>query len=80
EIRDSIVASIPACHAGDRGSIPRHGELFAFSHHPCDDAKCRSKQAHPNRGVNTTFDFRIIQRANCSYFSLEFFPKMHECV
>ena len=25
-IRDSIVASIPACHAGDRGSIPRRGE------------------------------------------------------
>ena len=28
QIRDSIVVSIPACHAGDRGSIPRHGELF----------------------------------------------------
>ena len=25
DIRDSIVASIPACHAGDRGSIPRRG-------------------------------------------------------
>ena len=25
-IRDSIVVSIPACHAGDRGSIPRRGE------------------------------------------------------
>ena len=25
-IRDSIVASIPACHAGDRGSIPRRGK------------------------------------------------------
>ena len=24
-IRDSIVVSIPACHAGDRGSIPRLG-------------------------------------------------------
>ena len=24
-VRDSIVASIPACHAGDRGSIPRRG-------------------------------------------------------
>ena len=30
-IRDSIVASIPACHAGDRGSIPRRGgEHFFF--------------------------------------------------
>ena len=27
-IRVSIVVSIPACHAGDRGSIPRHGEFF----------------------------------------------------
>ena len=25
QIRDSIVASIPACHAGDQGSIPCHG-------------------------------------------------------
>ena len=25
QIRHSIVASIPACHAGDRGSIPRDG-------------------------------------------------------
>ena len=24
----SIVVSIPACHAGDRGSIPRRGEVF----------------------------------------------------
>ena len=29
-IRDSIVASIPACHAGDRGSIPRRGVLFLY--------------------------------------------------
>jgi hypothetical protein len=26
----SIVVSIPACHAGDRGSIPRRGERTAF--------------------------------------------------
>ena len=30
-IRHSIVASIPACHAGDRGSIPRVGGLFPFT-------------------------------------------------
>ena len=24
----SIVVSIPACHAGDRGSIPRLGDFF----------------------------------------------------
>ena len=29
-IRDSIVVSIPACHAGDRGSIPRLGVFFLF--------------------------------------------------
>ena len=28
----SIVVSIPACHAGDRGSIPRRGEIFFFFH------------------------------------------------
>ena len=27
-ILDSIVVSIPACHAGDRGSIPRRGDCF----------------------------------------------------
>ena len=27
-VRDSIVASIPACHAGDRGSIPRRGDVL----------------------------------------------------
>ena len=27
-VRHSIVASIPACHAGDRGSIPRLGDYF----------------------------------------------------
>ncbi len=26
QILDSIVVSIPACHAGDRGSIPRRGD------------------------------------------------------
>ena len=27
-ILGSIVVSIPACHAGDRGSIPRRGEAI----------------------------------------------------
>jgi hypothetical protein len=30
-ILDSIVVSIPACHAGGRGSIPRRGEFFFLS-------------------------------------------------
>ena len=29
-ILDSIVVSIPACHVGDRGSIPRRGDLFSL--------------------------------------------------
>ena len=29
-LHDSIVVSIPACHAGDRGSIPRRGVSFFF--------------------------------------------------
>ena len=29
-VLDSIVVSIPACHAGDQGSIPCRGELFLF--------------------------------------------------
>ena len=29
-IRASIVVSIPACHAGDRSSILRLGEFFAY--------------------------------------------------
>ena len=34
QILGSIVVSIPACHAGDRGSIPRRGagSLFLFPH------------------------------------------------
>ena len=30
EFSDSIVASIPACHAGDRGSIPRQRDILYF--------------------------------------------------
>ena len=30
QIRDSIVVSIPACHAGDPGSIPGLGVSFSF--------------------------------------------------
>ena len=29
-IRGSIVASIPACHAGDPGSIPGRGDFLAL--------------------------------------------------
>ena len=30
QVLGSIVVSIPACHAGDRGSIPRRGVLHFF--------------------------------------------------
>ena len=29
-VRGSIVVSIPACHAGNRGSIPRRGVIIFF--------------------------------------------------
>ncbi|KAL7554688.1 hypothetical protein ACHAWF_018216, partial [Thalassiosira exigua] len=40
QVRDSIVASIPACHAGDRGSIPRHGIccIIFLTTHTCNIA------------------------------------------
>ena len=31
QVLGSIVVSIPACHAGDRGSIPRRGGEDSFS-------------------------------------------------
>lgn len=30
QVLGSIVVSIPACHAGDRGSIPRRGGVFTI--------------------------------------------------
>lgn len=33
KVLDSIVVSIPACHAGDRGSIPRRGDFFSPFHY-----------------------------------------------
>jgi hypothetical protein len=36
KILGSIVVSIPACHAGDRGSIPRRGgQSFWKKNKPC---------------------------------------------
>ena len=34
EILDSIVVSIPACHAGDPGSIPGRGVLDSIVEYP----------------------------------------------
>ena len=38
--RVSIVVSIPACHAGDPGSIPGHGVQNSFLRHVLHDARC----------------------------------------
>ena len=37
QVLGSIVVSIPACHAGDRGSIPRRGgeDSFSFIYYYC---------------------------------------------
>lgn len=42
----SIVVSIPACHAGDRGSIPRRGVLF------CCGIFCLSQEVSENSVVS----------------------------
>ena len=44
----SIVVSIPACHAGDRGSIPRRGGFFSLS---MSNASRRSSQKLPEKMV-----------------------------
>ena len=58
-ILDSIVVSIPACHAGDRGSIPRRGDWhFFLSEIPA--AAAQRRQSHrllPNK--KTSWPSRI---------------------
>ena len=49
-IRDSIVVSIPACHAGDRGSIPRLGVFF----NSLRKIKTKSKKIIVPRWIRTT--------------------------
>ena len=41
-LHDSIVVSIPACHAGDRGSIPRRGAFFILEFYALVSHKQRS--------------------------------------
>ena len=44
-VLDSIVVSIPACHAGDRGSIPRRGDCFqAVSMYLCIKRSIQSER------------------------------------
>ena len=57
QIRVSIVVSIPACHAGDRGSIPRHGELFRLR-------SCTTKDWH---GTELSRDACSAKIFSCAY-------------
>ena len=49
-ILDSIVVSIPACHAGDRGSIPRRGGFF-FPFFPNEKLFLEAKGNVPAPGI-----------------------------
>ena len=54
----SIVVSIPACHAGDRGSIPRRGEEpFRISFDVPDTFFCR----FPGTLVNISLRYFILK-------------------
>ena len=50
-VRDSIMVSIPRCHRGDRGSIPRRGRYFfdfacdAYTMHRMDNSFYRAPRA-----------------------------------
>ena len=62
QIRDSIVASIPACHAGDRGSIPRRGEYLLqikFCHHDRTNV--------PKVGGRSSFPLILARRNFCHH-------------
>ena len=54
-VLDSIVVSIPACHAGDRGSIPRRGGNVIFCIDIIDikmervKATCIGRESNPGR-------------------------------
>ena len=43
--RDSIAVSIPACHAGDPGSIPGRGDLLFFDVHTSTSVLYTSSEA-----------------------------------
>ena len=50
-ILGSIVVSIPACHAGDRGSIPRRGDLVFFLTYGLIEKFYNSRQLNRSRKV-----------------------------
>ena len=45
----SIVVSIPACHAGDRGSIPRRGGKTFFSFYKIQRKDLSTEQVSRNK-------------------------------
>ncbi len=60
-VRGSIVVSIPACHAGNRGSIPRRGVTLFFLSYSVD-----------SRRVNRCDDIRIFYYSSW-FFSFIYF-------
>ena len=58
----SIVVSIPACHAGDRGSIPRRGEMFLATcckKYPAYLWKLNLKYIIILAGINCYFHYKV---------------------
>ena len=62
ELLGSIVVSIPACHAGDRGSIPRRGEHIFFF-----------KFWFTQHSAEAIVSLCIINNLNCARFLNEIF-------
>ena len=56
-VLESIVVSIPACHAGDRGSIPRRGVFYSHTSYLNIFDEHTLLQKHAN--TKEYFDFPI---------------------
>ena len=50
-VLDSIVVSIPACHAGDQGSIPCRGALFKAENKKINMSPLLLTKTAPRQGI-----------------------------
>ena len=50
-VLDSIVVSIPACHAGDQGSIPCRGALFKVKNKKIKTGPLLVNKTAPRQGI-----------------------------
>ena len=50
-VLDSIVVSIPACHAGDQGSIPCRGALFKVKNKKIKTGPLLANKTAPRQGI-----------------------------